>query len=158
MKLNLLLRGALAITLLYLVSCQPNSGTEAETPEESAIETQQATDSVAQPDAAPAPKSTLEMLQGKWRHIEDTTNLLVFENNIRKEFAAGMEAWQEEPFVLSDKCQNETDKGRGMEEGIRYLSVPESDLCWLVDEVSETSLVLLYLGSGNMLMYTRVNE
>ena len=38
-------------------------------------------------------KSNLDLLQGKWRNTDDTTNFLVFEKNHRKEIAAGMEKW-----------------------------------------------------------------
>ena len=55
--------------------------------------------------------ATMELLQGTWQHVEDPTNYLVFDKNLRKEIAGGMSEWDAEAFILSDKCLNETDKG-----------------------------------------------
>lgn len=159
LKMRLLPSVAFLAILFFITSCEANK--QPEDKQEAGITGKEANPAATEDKvvaAIPDRQQMLELLQGKWRHVEDTTNFLVFENGIRKEFAAGMEAWDEEPFVLADKCQNESDKGRGQEEGVRYLSTPESDLCWLIEEVSETSLVLIYLGRGNMLSYTRANE
>lgn len=77
-------------------------------------------------------KTNYEMLQGKWQSEDDKTNFLVFEKNQRKEIAEGMDAWDEEEFVLSDHCENESGHSDNSDkEKDSYISCKESDLCWV---------------------------
>ena len=100
---------------------------------------------------------TLDLLQGKWQHIDDNSNYLVFEGNYRKETAEGMTGWDEEEFSLSDKCLNESDNDKGIErEESKYISCLKSDLCWYIIDVDEENLMLSYMGRGNTLTYRRV--
>ncbi len=102
--------------------------------------------------------ATFGMLQGKWQHITDKTNFLVFEGNHRKE-VAGKEVseWDDELFILSNKCLNESDSDSGIApENQRYISCLESDLCWYIVEIDEQKLVLSYMARGNTLSYRRV--
>ena len=105
------------------------------------------------------PTETMKLLQGTWQHVEDPTNYLVFENNLRKEIAGDMSEWDSEAFILSDKCLNESDKGAvaTTEKGY-YISCVQSDLCWFVEEVNKDNLVLSYMGRGNFLTYKRVKS
>ncbi|OWY20258.1 hypothetical protein C7N43_21890 [Sphingobacteriales bacterium UPWRP_1] len=99
-----------------------------------------------------------ELLQGKWQHIDDKSNYLVFEGNHRKETAADSGKWDDETFVLSDKCSNASDKDNGAApEKDRYISCEKSDLCWYIIEVDKSILSLSYMGRGNTLTYKRVN-
>jgi hypothetical protein len=105
----------------------------------------------------PSTKLTEELIQGKWQHIDDTSNYLVFEDNYRKEIAGGMSGWDEEEYTISDGCLNESDKANGLEkEEDKYLSCKKSDLCWYIIEVDEENLMLSYMGRGNTLTYKRV--
>lgn len=105
----------------------------------------------------PNTKQTFDLLQGKWQHIDDKSNYLMFEGNFRKETAEGMSGWDEEEFSLSDKCLNESDKDNGIEkEEAKYISCLKSDLCWYIIEVDEENLMLSYMGRGNTLTYKRV--
>ncbi len=54
-------------------------------------------------------KSTRELLQGKWQSMDDSSNFLIFNSNQRKEISNGMNTWEIESYVLSDKCKNDTD-------------------------------------------------
>lgn len=103
--------------------------------------------------------ATMELLQGTWQHVEDPTNYLVFEKNLRKEIAEGMSEWDSETFILSDKCLNESDKGAvaTTEKGY-YISCAQSNMCWFVEEVDKDNLVLSYMGRGNFLTYKRVKS
>jgi len=102
-------------------------------------------------------KLTEELIQGKWQHIDDTSNYLVFEDNYRKEIAGGMSSWDEEEYTISDGCLNESDRANGIEkEEDKYLSCKKSDLCWYIIEVDEENLMLSYMGRGNTLTYKRV--
>lgn len=102
-------------------------------------------------------KTTFELLQGKWKSIDDETNFLVFEDDHRKEIANGMEDWHDEVFLLSNKCMNKMDKDNGIkEEKDGYISCEKSDLCWYIIELNSTTLSLSYMGRGNTLTYTRV--
>lgn len=102
-------------------------------------------------------KQILDLLQGKWQHIDDKSNYLMFEGNYRKETAEGMTGWDEEEFSLSGKCLNETDKDNGIEkEKAKYISCLKSDLCWYIIGVDEENLMLSYMGRGNTLTYRRV--
>ena len=102
-------------------------------------------------------QSNFEKIQGKWQSTDDKTNFLVFEKDHRKEFADGMEKWDDEVFVLSDKCLNDLDKDREIEpEKDKYISCIKSDLCWYITEVNSTDLSLSYMGRGNTLMYKKV--
>lgn len=101
--------------------------------------------------------STFILLQGKWQSIDDAGNFLVFENTLRKEMGEGMESYDAEPFELSDKCMNESDKDSEIPaEKNKYISCHESDLCWYILELNKTTLTLSYMGRGNTLAYRRV--
>lgn len=101
-------------------------------------------------------KSNLDLLQGKWRNTDDTTNFLVFEKNHRKEIAAGMTEWDDEEFILSYKCINESDKNLEIQNvKERYISLIKSDMCWYIVDLDDHSLTLSYMGRGNTLNYTR---
>jgi len=101
--------------------------------------------------------SVFHLLQGKWQHEEDTSNYLVFEGNKRREIAGGMTDWDEEEFILSNKCLNESDKDREHElEEFAYITCPKSDVCWYIIGVGEETLSLQYTARGNMLIYRRV--
>jgi hypothetical protein len=100
-----------------------------------------------------------ELLQGKWQSDEDKTNFLVFDKNHRKEIAKGSDGWDDEEFILSDRCMN---KGNSADNEPRekdnYISCKESDLCWYILSVSSKKLTLQYMGRGNTLIYTRVKK
>lgn len=98
-----------------------------------------------------------QLLTGKWQSVDDSTNYLVFENNLRIETAAGMEGWSEETYVLSDACRNAMDSAsqRPLEKD-RYISCPKSDMCWYIVNLDENNLSLSYIGRGNTLTYRRV--
>jgi len=103
--------------------------------------------------------SNYELLQWKWQSDEDETNFLVFEKNHRKEIAEGSDGWDDEEFVLADRCMNEgnsSDNESG--ETDNYISCKESDLCWYISTLSSEKLALNYMGRGNTLMYTRVKK
>lgn len=104
-------------------------------------------------------KSTFELLQGKWQSTDDKTNFLVFEKNHRKEanIVNGKGNWDDEVFVISDKCKNETDKNEEVDaEKDKYISCAKSDLCWYILKLDDTTLSLSYMGRGNTLTYKRV--
>lgn len=103
--------------------------------------------------------SNMELLQGKWQSTDDNTNFLVFEKDHRKEIAEGMENWDDEVFVLSDRCLNESDKGNNIPaEKDRYISCSESDLCWYIISLDSETLSLSYMSRGNTLTYKKVKE
>jgi len=106
----------------------------------------------------PTPKITIDLLQGKWSSPDDKMNFLMFANNLRKESSDGMKTWDEEVFVLSGKCLNESDKENemGTIENATYISCLDSDLCWSIVEVNKDFLTLIYMGRGNTLKYRRV--
>jgi hypothetical protein len=100
--------------------------------------------------------SNFELLQGKWQSTEDKTNFIIFEGNLRKEIAGGMDKWDVETFILSDRCMNKSDIDKNVEaEKDKYISCEDSDLCWYILGVSKESLTLSYMGRGNTLMYKR---
>lgn len=105
------------------------------------------------------PTETVDLLQGTWQHVEDPTNYLVFENNLRKEIAGNMPEWDTEEFILSDKCLNELDNGAtaNKEKG-NYISCVQSDLCWYIEQIDKDNLVLSFMGRGNFLTYKRVKS
>ena len=101
--------------------------------------------------------SVNELIQGKWQSLDDKTNFLMFDKNEKKEIGAGMENWDVEPFELSDKCLNESDKDNGIElEKDKYISCKQSDMCWYIVAVNKDFLTLSYMGRGNTLKYKRV--
>ena len=107
------------------------------------------------PDATTA--TSARLLQGKWQNIEDTSNYLVFEQNRRKEIAKPMVEWDNEPYVLNDRCANPSDKNmQEKPEADRYISCPESDLCWYILSLDSVNLSLSYMARGNRLQYKRV--
>lgn len=103
--------------------------------------------------------STNELLQGKWQSLDDKTNFLVFDKNQRKEIAKGMSNWDIEPFTLSNKCLNESDKEMtGEPEKDKYISCVKSDMCWYIISINKDFLELSYTGRGNSLKYKRVKS
>jgi hypothetical protein len=142
-----------AFALLFMTAC----GNPEKTKTASA---QSETSKVENQENAPekdAPKNIAELLQGKWQHEDDKSNYLMFDKNLRKEIADGMDKWDEEPFVLTDACMNAGDVNPEIpKEKDRYISVAESDLCWYIVDVNENMLTLSYMGRGNTLRYNRV--
>ncbi len=101
--------------------------------------------------------SVHSMLQGKWQSLEDKMNVIMFNQNERKESSDGMKTWDKEVFILSDKCSNESDQNNGMDlEKDKYISCKESDLCWYIVLINKDLLTLSYMGRGNTLKYKRV--
>lgn len=112
-------------------------------------------------EIANAQKTNLELLQGKWQSIDDKTNFLIFENNHRKEanIIKGKGDWDDEEFVLSDKCINDSDKDIELDkEKDKYISCLESDLCWYIVSIDKKTLSLSYMGRGNTLTYKKVKS
>ena len=104
-------------------------------------------------------KSNYKLLQGKWQNEEDKTNYLVFDKKLRKEFAEGMDKWDEEEFIISDNCLNEYNKSStNPNDKDSYITCKDSDLCWYIMSLTYDRLTLQYLGRGNTLTYTRVKE
>ena len=100
----------------------------------------------------------LDLLQGKWKSIDDQTNFLIFEGNQRKEISEGMNNWDEETFIVSDRCINGVDEDRELtKEKDRYMSCLESDMCWYIVTLDSKTLIISYILRGNDLTYTRVN-
>ncbi|TKK70186.1 hypothetical protein FC093_05400 [Ilyomonas limi] len=103
--------------------------------------------------------STLHLLQGRWQQVEDKSNFLVFDKNHRREIADGMDKWEDEIFVLSDHCLNESNSvSNEPKEKDKYISCKESDLCWYITSLDSNYLILTYLERGNELIYKRVKE
>lgn len=103
--------------------------------------------------------SLTEKLQGKWQHEEDSTNFLVFDGQIRREIAAGMDDWDQEPYRVSDHCENVSGLNAVEEkEKDRYITCPESDLCWYIISLDDAQLSLQFIGRGNTLNYRRVKD
>jgi hypothetical protein len=118
-------------------------------------------DSITDPKVANGANtsSNFELLQGKWQSNDDKTNFLVFEKNHRKEISEGMKSWDDEEFILSDNCMNETNQAdKNPKEIDKYISCKKSDLCWYIVSISSESLTLQYMGRGNTLSYKRVNK
>lgn len=149
MKIGIILFGAIIISYFF-TACKNNEPTQKEKPlKKSNIESVQTT----------IQKTNYELLQGKWQSEDDSTNFLVFEKNIRKEIAAGMDDWDAEEFVLSDQCENEFNQSdNSTKEKDNYISCKKSDLCWYIMYLNEKGLTLQYLGRGNTLTYKRVDE
>jgi hypothetical protein len=102
-------------------------------------------------------KSTYDLLQGKWQSTNDKSNYLFFDKNHRKEIATGMAKWEDEIFVLSNSCKNNSDRDNEFpKETNKYISVMDSDLCWYIVELTPAKLTLYFMGIGNTLSYKRV--
>lgn len=96
------------------------------------------------------------LLQGKWRHVEDKKNLLIFEGDVRRESGDGGKTWEETTFVLDSRCRDAGDEAAG-QAGDYYITAGDG-LCWHVDAVSRKALSLTYMGRGNSLNYVRVKK
>ena len=101
---------------------------------------------------------TAELLKGKWRHTEDKKNLLVFENNLRKESGDGGKTWEQTTFALKDHCKDAEGAAASEAKSVDHYISTEDDLCWHIDSVSKTKLSLTYVGRGNTLNYVRVTK
>lgn len=104
-------------------------------------------------------KTNYELLQGKWQNEQDKTNFLVFDKNHRKEIAEGMENWDDDEFVLSDHCENESNQNdNSKKEDNKYISCKDSDLCWYIMSLDDNTLTIQYLDRGNTLIYKKIND
>lgn len=150
--------GAIFFAVLAMTGCTGGSSPSKEKESTAGTSNAGETGSDAIASEAGAMRSGIaELLQGKWQHIDDTSNYLVFEGNHRKETAGGSDQWDDEPFVLSDKCANDFNKDSETEpEKDRYISCIASDLCWYIIDVDQKTLSLSYMGRGNTLTYKRV--
>jgi hypothetical protein len=101
-------------------------------------------------------KKILELLQGKWQNTDDSTDFVIFENNHRKRIAGKMTKWDDEVFILSDSCCNESNRETNLEiEKDRYISSMESDMCWYILKLDSKTLLLSYISTGNIISYQR---
>jgi len=105
-------------------------------------------------------KAPMELLQGKWQSLDDPKSFIIFENDHRKEMYEGdAGAMDDEVFVLSDQCGNESNKNMGVEkEKDKYISCKKSDMCWYIIQLNDNTLSLSYVGRGNTLTYRKVNS
>lgn len=146
---------ALVVLSLIFISCTNLSDKPKESDANQEMNTLK--DSANLETAQPINTSTYDLLQGKWQHVDDKTNFLVFDKFIRKEMSAGMSQWDEETYTISDYCLNEADKESVAEpEKDLYISCAESDLCWYVARLDAVNLELTHMGRGNTLKYIRV--
>lgn len=145
---------SLLILAVFFVGCKNNT----EKPSDEATMTEIESETALESAANEAGESHIPaLLQGKWQHTDDLDNILVFDGDKRKEIADGIDEWQEEAFILSDHCQNPTDADNGIPaERDRYITCPESDMCWYIVEIDQEKLSLSYMGRGNTLNYIRV--
>lgn len=154
---NLLFSTLILASLLSFNACSP--ATDKASKDQTASPSPEATPVPAAKQSQSAPPTPAQLLQGKWQCHEDATNFLVFEGNLRKEIADGMDTWDEEEFVLADKCVSSTGvEGDQEPEPGKYISCPKSDMCWYVLQLNSTTLSLAYMGRGNTLNYLRVKE
>jgi hypothetical protein len=100
----------------------------------------------------------LELLQGTWQSLEDEASFLVIEGDRMKNYYGGMDdELDNEIIMISDTCMNESDSESDLpEEKDRYLSNPNLDMCWYIESVDATNLILIYTARGNTLTYRRV--
>lgn len=104
-----------------------------------------------------SPNATFELLQGKWQSIDDANSYILFENNNRKDIGEGMESYDIEPFVLSDRFNNESDNDTDVPaEENKYITCPDADMCWYIVDLNKSVLTLSYMGRGNTLSYKRI--
>ncbi|NWJ51909.1 MAG: hypothetical protein HXX14_13700 [Bacteroidetes bacterium] len=166
MKKVFIIIGTVLLNLLILTSCGGGNSKEI-TSNALKSESIQINNSIksgkiiaaSNPKKRIAQKSTLQLLQGKWQSTDDKTNFLIFENNHRKEanIINGKGEWDDEVFVISNKCMNTTDKNEELdEEKDKYMSCLKSDLCWYIVELDSATLSLSYMGRGNTLTYKKV--
>jgi len=100
----------------------------------------------------------IELLQGKWQSLEDESSYLIFEGDRMQIYTEGMEEeMEDEAFMVSDTCMNESDGSNDLpQEENRYLSNPNLDMCWYIENLDASNLSLIYLSRGNQLTYKRV--
>ena len=95
------------------------------------------------------------MILGKWQNIDDETNYVVFEGDIRKEIARGMREWQIEPFVIANQCVKSKQPIQSNPEG-EYISCPESKLCWKIVKLEADFMELRQEGRATTSVYSKV--
>ncbi len=106
--------------------------------------------------SAVSQSSVKQMLQGKWQSLEDKKAFLMFEGDLKKEMYVGFSTWESEKVIIGNKCMNEGDKENGMTEKDKFISAPESDMCWYIVSINKDYLTLSYMGRGNTSKYKRV--
>ncbi len=144
---------SLFLTTIIIVSCNNENKTDKENLPQVQTSVEMNKDSSAENF-----NTTLQLLQGKWQSVDDKKSYVIFENNNRIDFKEGDESTTTEPFSLSDKCSNESNKNAEIEvEENKYITCLNSDMCWYILKLDQSELSLSYMSRGNTLTYKRVN-
>jgi len=89
-----------------------------------------------------SPSINVDLIQGKWRSLDDENSVIEFKDNIKIDFYSG-EEMSRDSFEFKENNQ--------------YLKVISGNdiFEYKIDELSENSLILMFLPRGNILRYTK---
>jgi len=84
----------------------------------------------------------VDLIQGRWTSLDDENSVIEFNENVKIDFYSGEEI-SRDPFEFKENNQ--------------YLKVVSDDdvFEYKIDELSENSLILMFLPRGNILRYTK---
>ena len=98
------------------------------------------------------------MLQGTWNSRDDKNTSIRFENNTRIETKDGISLGKMRYFEVADQCNNATAKGKRIVKAkAKYISMQDIDMCYFIKKITNTELVLSYVGRDNTLTYSKNN-
>lgn len=103
-----------------------------------------------QTQAQPTEKTTLEKLQGRWMSVDDPNSVIEISGNRKTEYYED-QLMQTSEFEILDKCKSGFSKP-----DIEGEYIDDGELCHKIDELTDTSLVLIYMDRGNTLRYKKL--
>lgn len=99
-------------------------------------------------------KTIYQLLQGTWQSYDDPKSVIEFKDQYYIDYYDN-EKIDENKFWLDKSCPDTGVSGK-TGENEKYLVV--DDMCWFINEVTESLLDLTYTSRGNTLMYKKIKK
>jgi FtsZ-binding cell division protein ZapB len=99
-------------------------------------------------------KTIYQLLQGTWQSYDDPKSVIEFKDQYYIDYYDN-EKIDENKFWLDKSCPDTGESGK-TGENEKYLVV--DDMCWFINDVTESLLDLTYTSRGNTLMYKKIKK
>lgn len=102
--------------------------------------------------AADAVSMDINLLEGAWISTEDPKSKLIITKDRFILAYEGSQSDSSKYTVSKQDCSGRNDGG----DGSYYISLPEEEMCYVIDNLDKENLSLVYTARGNTLNYKRV--
>ena len=100
-------------------------------------------------------KSNLDLLQGKWKRDDESNSQLIIEKDHWVVLDNNGNKLDDDTFIISDNCV--LDYPKGDPDPDRYISLKNEEMCYYIDSITDTTLLIVYVGTNNFFSFKRVN-